>query len=248
MATKATKKARGWLGSWARAVTPPGYAQAILTLIGTSPLLMNSSEYDRASEHYRTLHLLGKKKGKSLDDQERLLELEWELALYFDDEIGPYIPGRNIKELLRAAATKWRKGEEVKRSLVVLESRVPLLYDGPRTRLELREQGYHYDAMVANAGAGSGRVDRRRPCFPEWSLVAELAYDPEDLDFDFLGLVAERAQKYGLGDYRPTFGAFTAELVAGELRKPGANGREPTPRKILEERAHQAFRNRIEVT
>jgi hypothetical protein len=209
---------------------------------------MNSSEYDRSSRHYRTFVLLGRKRGKSLDDQERLLELEWELALYFDEEIGPYVPGRNVKELLRSAATKFRKGEDVKRSLVVMETRLPLLYDGPRDRAGLRDAGYHYDAMVANAGPNSGRVDRRRPCFPEWALVAELAYDPEDLDLDLLGLVAERTQKYGLGDYRPNFGAFMADLTPGELHKAGANGADPIPRKVLEERAHEAARKRIEVS
>jgi hypothetical protein len=232
---------------WHRRIVPPGYQRATLLLTGTSPLLMNSGEFDRDSETYRTYYLLGKKKSKSLDDEQRLRELEWTLRIYLDDEAGPYIPGKNVKELLRSAATKWRKGEEIKRSLVVIDYRIPLLYDGPRTVTELWEAGFKYEAMVANAGAGSGRVVRCRPKFDGWSLVVELAYDPEDLDFDFLEMVVERSKKYGLGDYRPEFGSFEAELVAGELHKLASNGNAFKRINADQLKAHLAMVERIMV-
>jgi hypothetical protein len=242
-------KKQSW--SWMRRIVPPGYACATLLLEGTSPLLMHSSDYDRDGETYRTFALLGKKRGRSLDDEARLRELDWTLGLYLDDQIGPYIPARNVRELLRSAATKWRKGEELKRSLVVIDYRIPLLYDGPRTQQELWDAGFKYDAMVANSGPGAGRVIRCRPMFENWSLTVELAYDPEDLDYDQLELVVERAKKYGIGDYRPEkggdFGAFEAVLEKGELHKVGSNGSalKPIMRQQLE--AHIAFVDRIMV-
>jgi len=243
---KKNGKGPGWAPSWVRHVVPPGYAQAVLVLEGTSPLLMNSGDADREGELYRAYYLLGQKKRKSLDDDARLRELEWQLRIYLDEDLGPFIPGKNVKELLREAATKWRKGEEIIRSLLVLESRVPLHYDGPRTQTELWQAGFRYTTMVANAGAGSGRVARCRPCFPGWSVAADIAYDPEDLDFDFLGLVAERSQKYGLGDGRKIgFGGFVARLEDLNVRKAGANGQATKQRDELVERAHQALRDRI---
>lgn len=241
-----TKRNSTIVQSWLRRIVPPGYQMATLVLNGTSPLLMNSGEFDRDSETYRAYFLLGKKRGKSLDDEARLRELEWSLRIYLDEQLGPYIPGRNVKELLRQAATNWRKGEEVKRSLVILAYRIPLLYDGPRTQHELWQEGFKFEAMVANAGAGSGRVVRCRPMFEDWTVVAEVAYDPEALDYDWLQLVVERAQKYGLGDYRPEFGAFEATLEKGELHKLGANGDAIKP--IIREKlaAHQAFVERIQ--
>lgn len=234
-------------GSWLRRIVPAGYTRATLLLDGTSPLLMSSGEFDRAGETYRAYTLLGQKKRKSLDDQARLAELEWTLALYLDAEVGPYIPGKNVKELLRSAATKWRKGEELKRSLLVVDYRIPLLYDGPRDQTDLWAAGFRYEAMVANAGAGSGRVVRTRPKFEGWSLVADLAFDPEELDIDFLGVVAERSMKYGLGDYRPEFGAFTATLEAGEVHKAASNGSALKERNREQLLAHLAFVDRIMV-
>lgn len=237
----------GPVKSWLRRVVPAGYAQATLVLDGTAPLLMNSGEVDRDGELYRAYYLLGQKKKKSLDDDARLRELEWQLKLYLDADVGPFIPGKNVKELLRSAATKWRKGEEIKRSLLVLEDRLPLVYDGPRDQAGLWQDGFRYTAMVANAGAGSGRVVRCRPMFAEWSLHAALAYDPEDLDYDFLGLVAERSQKYGLGDYRPNFGAFRAQLLPADVFKAEANGDAVTQRNVADDAAHEAFKDRIVV-
>lgn len=231
--------------TWFRRIVPAGYERATLLLTGTSPLLMSNGETDVDSDEYRAYELLGQKRGKSQDDKARLRELEWTTRLYLDEELGPYIPAKNVHELLRESATKWRKGEEIKRSLVVPDFRIPLAYDGPRDQQKLWDGGYRYTTLVANAGAGSGRVQRCRPMFELWSLVVELAFDPEALDFDLLVLVAERAQKFGLGDYRPLFGGFEAVLERGELKKAASNGSALKPRIREQLLAHIAFVERI---
>ena len=210
---------------WFRQVVPAGYERATLLMRGTSPLLMNSGEVDVDGDEYRAYELLGQKKGKSLDDRARLRELEWAIGLHFDADLGPFIPAKNVKELLRESATKWRKGEEIVRSLAVVDFRIPLLYEGPRTQDELWQEGFRYTTMVANGGAGRGRVMRCRPQFVGWTLTVELAFDPEDLDFHFLEMVVERSRKYGFGDGRRIgFGHYDAALAKGDLHKAGSNG------------------------
>lgn len=226
-----------------RRVIPKGYVEATLSLEGTSPLLMNSGEVDRESEQYRAFRDLGDKRKKSLDDEARLREMEWAFALYFDAELGPYIPGKNVKELIRSAATKYKRGEDIKRSLVVVQNRIPLTYEGPKTQQELWDEGFKYTAMVANAGINRGRVVRCRPCFDVWSLLVELAYDPEDLDFDTLQTIIDRSQKLGLGDYRPEFGSFMATLTLGEIKK---NGAVVDATKVLNKRQAQAHKASVE--
>jgi hypothetical protein len=230
-----------------RRVVPAGYEAGTLELTGTASLLMNSGEVDRESEEYRAYSLLGKKRGKSLDDEARLREMEWALGLYLDEDLGPYIPGKNVHEMLRKAATKWKKGEDVKRSLIVVENRIQLDYAGPRDQQGLWDEGYRYTAMVANAGMNRGRVVRCRACFDDWSLVVELAWDPEDLDFDTLESIVERSQKYGLGDYRPTFGAFMAKITKGVRKKDAAkvNGHKVVSKR--QARAHKASVDRVKV-
>lgn len=236
-------------GAWFRRHVPVGYVSTQLKLVGLSPLLMNSGEYDRDGELFRSYWSLGQKKRKSLDDDARLRELEWKLRIYLDDDIGPYIPGKNIKEMLREAATKWRKGEDIVRSLVVIENRIPLLYEGPRDEAGLWDGAFRYTTMVANAGAGSGRVPRCRPKFDEWELVCELAYDPEDLDHDLLELVVERSKKYGLGDGRKIgFGSFEAYLDGVLIEKKGAQGSAAKTVDEVEANGHKAQVDRIKAT
>lgn len=208
---------------------------------------MSSGETDRDSELYRAYYLLGQKKRKSLDDEARLREMEWQLRLYLDPEIGPFIPGKNVKEMLRSAATKWRRGEDIKRSLIVVPFRIPLKYKGPRDQEGLWAAGFRYSAMVANSGFNAGRVVRCRPMFDKWSLETELAFDPEDIDADFLRLTVERSQKLGLGDYRPEFGSFTATLTGDAVFKDSAKGSANKDRNGVHEAAHDAFKDRIMV-
>ncbi len=213
---------------------PNGYLVYLLTLSGETPLLMSSGEIDRDSELYREYRALSKQRAKTIEQEAQLRELEWHTRIYFDEQVGPYIPGKNIKEMLRSAATKWKLGESVKRSLVVPDYRIPLVYDGPRALSELWEQGFRYTAMVSNAGAGSGRVERCRPCFDQWELVCEIAFDTDELDADSMVKVVKRSEKYGLGDYRPEFGAFVAsvEFVREQKAKVQANGAKPRDKKM----------------
>ncbi|HEV3034221.1 MAG TPA: hypothetical protein VGX72_05475 [Solirubrobacteraceae bacterium] len=231
-----------------RRVIPVGYHICKLSLVGESPLLMSSGEADRDSDTFKAFRSLSKVRSKSDEQESRLRELEWYTRLYYDEKIGVYIPGKNIKELLRSAATKWRKGEDIKRSLVVPEYRIPLIYDGPKKPADLWAAGFRYTAMVANSGAGSGRVPRTRPCFDEWALECEIAYDPEDLDFSLIEDVVGRSPKYGLGDYRPEFGAFSASIVfEREQRLPArANGAKPRDKKA--EKAVKTMARRIKAS
>lgn len=224
---------------------PNGYVVYALTFAGETPLLMSSGEVDRESELYREYKALSKARNKTLEQEAQLRELEWHTRIYFDDEIGPYIPGKNVKEMLRSAATKWKLGEAVRRSLVVPDYRIKLLYDGPEDLKGLWDKGFRYTAMVANAGAGSGRVERTRPCFDEWSLECEVAFDTDELDEDSFLQVVRRTEKYGLGDYRPEFGAFTssAEFVRKQQSVIQANGAKRRDSKT--ERAIQKMTERI---
>lgn len=241
MATKNTRP----VASWLRRIIPEGYATATLDLTGTSPLLMNSADADRDSALFRAYTLLGQKKGKTLDDEARLREMEWELRIYLDADLGPYIPGKNVKGLLTEAGGKFKKGATINRSLITVLYRIPLEYDGPRDQAGLWAGGFRYSTMVKNAGFNAGRVIRCRPMFTEWSLHAELAFDPEEIDPDTLALVVERSQRYGLGDYRPEFGAFQATLT---MKNNSRAAREPLGTKSRnghEEAAHLAFTERL---
>ncbi len=240
-----TQKSIAAQPSWLRRVVPEGYATGTLHVVGTAPLLMNSAEADHDSELFRAYALLGQKKGKTLDDEARLRELEWELRIYLDADLGPYIPGRMVKATLAIAAGKFKKGATIDRSLITILSRIPLHYDGPRDQAGLWSAGYRYTTMVKNAGFNAGRVMRCRPMFPKWSVDADIAFDPEEIDPDTLAAIVERSQRYGFGDYRPEFGAFSATIELTETHRATRKPLGAKSRNGHEEAAHEAFKARI---
>jgi hypothetical protein len=206
---------------------------------------MNSGEVDRDSDLFRDFTILSQKRAKTLDDEARIREMEWALRLYFDDELGPFVPGKNVKEALRSAATKWKRGADVQRSLIVVDYRIPLAYDGPRDQQGLWDAGYRYTAMVANAGMNRGRVVRCRPCFDGWSVTTTIGWDPEDLDYDLVQRIVKRSEKYGLGDYRPEFGSFTSLLGVIDSRRDDGLPDGVTPSEPRSKRAHAAAVEKI---
>lgn len=230
---------------WYRKIIPAGYALATLHFVGTAPLLMNSDSADQEGELFRAYRNLSVKSRKSLDDEARLREMQWQLAMYLDEDLGPYIPETYVIGALSTAATKWRKGTTIKHSLVVLQDRIPLEYDGPRTQQELWDAGFRDTRMVTNAGFNRGRVVRCRPCFDNWEVTAEIAFDPEEIDPDTLDLVVERSQKFGFGDYRPRFGSFRATITHGVVHKDTSNGLAVSEVEERERVAHAAQRERI---
>jgi hypothetical protein len=208
-----------------RRVIPEGYTVASITFVGQTPLLMSSADYDRQGDTYKAYQTLAKKRGKTDEDMARLQELEFLTRLYMDEDLGPFIPGINVKELLRSAATEQRLGEVVIREMIVPELRLPLGYDGPRDADGLWAGGFYDTRMVANGGAQKSRVERTRPCFDDWSLVAEVAWDPSYIEMGQMESIVERSKKFGLGDGRKIgFGSFDAELEFVREERHATNG------------------------
>ena len=225
-----------------RRVVPPGYIEAALKVEGLTPYLMRPDELDPDTDEFRAHKALSRKRGKTEDDEARLRQLDWQQSLALDPQLGPYIPSRYVHELIRSAATQWRKGEAVIRSLVVLQYRLPLEYEGPRDQAGLWEGGYRFSRLVVNNGQGKGAVYRTRPKFePPWSFTAPLAFDPGELDPATLHDAVDFAQRYGIGDGRRIgYGAFSATLTVGETFGGGVNAKSNGKVDAVEKAVHKA--------
>jgi len=186
-----------------------------LSLTGIAPALMHAANLNDPlyppKRRYDELNSKGSK--KTLADNEEVARIEWYAALYWDEELGPYFPSRNVKACLIKAGGLGRKGAAVERGVTFAHSKLPLIYEGPRGRDELFAAGFAYTTAIRNSGMNGGRVQRTRPCFEDWALEATIYVDPHQIGLEDLGRVAGVAQRIGIGDYRPEFGTFRATLV-----------------------------------
>ena len=183
-----------------------------ITMTGTAPLLMHSSRLSNPLDPAtKAIKKVSGKRTKTDDDHLELARLEHAGSLYFDETIGPYIPSDNIWRSLFDGAKKHKFGVKVKEGVVFQTDVNPLSYTGPRTVDGLWEdENFRHTASVK---VGMARVTRTRPMFRQWVTEATGLLDPNVLDLEDLRMLAETAGSLiGLGDWRPRYGRYIAQI------------------------------------
>jgi hypothetical protein len=195
----------------------------LITLTGTSPLIMHNSQLADPDNHYVKLinKIVNKKTDQTEDDRLEKYRLQFAGGLYHDEEIGPFLPLPNLTRSLRNAANlvlKNRGGKQIERGFAPLSQRAPLEYAGPRGVDELWGDGNpdtnrFVDRRIAKVG--SGKMPVCRPIFPEWSATFEFELDGNEIDDDMFAQYAEKAGKVeGVGDARRLgYGRYTVEIA-----------------------------------
>lgn len=183
-----------------------------LKLNGSRPLLMHADIFaDPLNPLTKAHKALTSKRKKTDDDHEAIAKSEWRGGMYFDENLGPYIPGVNIEASMIAGGKLSKLGTQLKRSVEVIDDKCKLEYDGPRTVEKLWSQRF-YDARSVKVQ--TSRLMRYRPIFHRWSLVCEVAFDPESIDKQqVIKCLQDGGQYCGIGDYRPKFGRFDVEIM-----------------------------------
>jgi hypothetical protein len=193
-------------------------------LTGQSPLLMHNGQLANPFNKFaKALKEVTSKRKKTEEDQLAIMRIEWEGGLYFDPEVGPYVPSENLESLINDGARLQKRGQDVERAVFVLTRKVPLLYDGPRDveGMWASEKFLDYRSTV-NPSSG-GRTMRARPIFYQWALELDVHYRPDVIDrADLIRFLTDAGQHKGLMDYRPRYGQFTVEVLS---EKPAGSGR-----------------------
>jgi hypothetical protein len=178
---------------------------------GTCPLLMHSERganpLDKSVQAHKKLT---SKRAKTDEDQLAIAWSEYQLAIYFDEKEGPFIPAQNIDRAIVEGARKNKLGKKFESSARCVKDRIPLIHKGPNDVLGLYESGF---VDIRSVGVSQSRVMRVRPMFREWSVEFDFAYDETEIEAESVLLAAETAGRLvGICDYRPRFGRFDVEV------------------------------------
>ena len=198
---------------------------------GTAGLLCSNVQYsDPLGDYCKQKQYFTNKKGKAKTDtvhravrildwlfsgywvQEGIVEVdEAENDVSFAGFARPYMPGANFQRCLRNAATKWKLGKDVLRSVVVTNN-PELDYDGPKDALEMINSR---DPKLQLAAFTCRGVWVNRLYLPAWSATFDLTLDDEIMGVDQLRQIANMAGKAeGLGTWRPRYGRFAVTEIA----------------------------------
>ena len=149
---------------------------------------------------------------KTEEDLIKLSDLEWEAGLYWDNDIGLYMPAENIEATIREGAKARKKGKDIAKAFSVLELKIPVDI-GEKLTLDQMRSDYRFRDVRAMK-VKMARVMRTRPRFNNWKLEFDAAYDEKLLDFQSVVDAIEYAGQYvGLCDSRPKYGKFVATVT-----------------------------------
>lgn len=180
-----------------------------LELRGVTPLLMKSNVGVNPL-HPLTIakkKISGKRK-KTEEDNLEMMMLDWELGLYWNDEIGAFIPAQNVEASLRDAAKSIKKGKDITKGVFVFPDMIKLEHPGPKDYEALKNDQRYRDIRVGKL-QGKSSIMICRPRFDRWSCKIQLEYDPSIFDEETILHICQTAGKYvGLCDYRPRYGKF----------------------------------------
>ena len=184
----------------------------IITIEGTRALLMHNSRLaDKLDPITQEKAKVSAKRKKTDEDDLLLSHLEWQGGLYFDETVGPYLPGDNVFKSLVEAARKSKQGKQVEQGLMIESDVNPIAYDGPRDLQELWEDKRFVHRCTVKQQ--TSRITRTRPIFQQWRTEIEGAFDENVLDFNDVSTFATIAGQYiGVGDWRPKYGRFIATV------------------------------------
>jgi hypothetical protein len=185
---------------------------------GTRPLLMHNVQLASPMNKYaKELSRLNKAKPSSKrtdEDRLEIAKIEWEGGLYFEPEIGPYVPASWIFKSLLEGARSGRRGQKIEGGVTVVEMIHPLIYKGPRDIAGMwGDNGTSEFVDFRTVRVGQAKVDRCRPIFRQWAFEAELLIDPTVIDPDEVADIANISGRLkGMGDYRQQYGRFEATI------------------------------------
>ena len=189
--------------------------QLHVEMVGRTGLVMHNGRLaDPLDPLAIELSKLTDKRNRTEEEEREISDFEWFAGLYYEKDLGTYIPAENIVRCLRDAATAWKLGEAVYDFVHVTTDRIPLQHDGPADARKLQKlESYRLRKTVK---IGRNRTPRTRPIFRTWNMSFDIDLDDADLNLSDFERIVERAGRLeGVGTARKLgFGRFNATLSA----------------------------------
>jgi hypothetical protein len=184
-----------------------------LRLTGISPLMMNNPQTVNPFNPYtKAMKALTNKRKRTESEENELIKTKFMAALYWDEKLGPYLPGVSVWRSIMDGARISRAGKDVERGVFNEDDMVSLEYKGPRDPEGLYADKRFVD--IRDASPQKARIMVTRPFFREWSLVAKFTFEDDVISRAALIAAAEVAGRLvGIGTFRQRFGRYGVAVV-----------------------------------
>lgn len=178
--------------------------------------MANNQAADPLGQYWEKLGEIRKKKKKVRADYEAMDSLLWHSSLYYDKELGLYIPSLNIMQMLIDAAGAFRLKPTVKAAVLV---EAPLgfsiKYKGPRDLEGLaKEPRFRFRRLINNRKTNSCTPTVNAMIPTGWTCEITVAFDETLIEAKDMDKIMDRCGSFtAMGGWRPMFGRFTAKKL-----------------------------------
>lgn len=186
--------------------------------IGLSQILLNNPQtVDALNPFTKELAKVNKKRNKTEEDHLHRYDLEVAAKIYWRD--GIVVPTSWVTASICKASFKVCKisKNDVRSAFFPVNDFEKLKYAGVEKVKDKKDVIHNQDnRWLFPTKQGQVKVMKAFPIFDDWSFDAEVEYDDSIIPRDDLIRIVEHGAKYnGFGDFRPTFGRATVEVLEG---------------------------------
>jgi hypothetical protein len=188
------------------------------TIKGITPLLQNNPQcVDRFNYYARSISKINMKgKRRTDEDYLELRDLEISAKIYWNDNIGIFVPTRWVAAALaKVSFTQAKISKASFRGGVFMDGdKMELSYRGKKSVKSALDIVKNHDFRhLMLLPQGQVRVAKVSPIFHDWAFSGGLEFDDKIIDSDTLKSLLKYSAHYGgFGDFRPTFGRGEAEV------------------------------------
>lgn len=194
-------------------------------ITGRGPLMMDNNQTADPRNEYakrlKELHKASKRKGADVDailEKQSILRVK--AGLYWNKELGLYIPAANLRAAFIDGAKLDRMGANCKR-YAIIAGPAKLIHNGSDDLDELaNDPRYRYDSIMKS---GMVQVPTTRAIVPEWSCEFTINYSGNDKmnRDDIIHFVTQSGNFCGIGASRGYgFGRFSVEVQDAKGKYP----------------------------
>jgi hypothetical protein len=197
--------------------------QARITITGIGPLLQNNPQtVDPFNSYKKECTLAYNRFKKSKTDEDLILSgnIDAESKLFFDKQLGVYVPVRWLTEQIITSAYGIIKvsRDNMRAGIFIVDDKAKLTYRGMNKVKTIHDvvldPQFRHRVILPQ---GKIRVTKDFPIFHDWSFSTIIEHDESVVDLTGITNILKRSAMYvGFGDFRPTFGRAKAEVSSVE--------------------------------
>lgn len=193
--------------------------KCFVEIVGETPLLIhNGRTANPLDEFAKALKTVTSKRKKTEEDLEKILDIQWNSSLYWNDKIGLYMPVENLQAALFKACKKHKMGNSVSGFVFNEKLGFPILVEGHESLEALRANpAYRFVKAVT---IQRSKTLSCRAMFNEWALNFNFSIDLGLLTEDDVKMILNTmTNRIGLGVWTPShpkpgnYGKFTIKSL-----------------------------------